>query len=32
MKKLVALATLVAVTAPLWAEVQTVTLSVPGMN
>ena len=32
MKKLVALAALVAMTSPLWAATQSVTLSVPGMN
>jgi mercuric ion binding protein len=32
MKKLVALAALAAMTSPLWAATQTVTLSVPGMN
>lgn len=32
MKKLVAAAALVAITSPLWAATQTVTLSVPGMN
>jgi mercuric ion binding protein len=32
MKKLVALAALAAMTSPLWAATQTITLSVPGMN
>jgi mercuric ion binding protein len=32
MKKLVALVVLAAVTSPLWAATQTVTLSVPDMN
>jgi mercuric ion binding protein len=32
MKKLVALAALAAMTSPLWATTQSVTLSVPGMN
>ncbi len=32
MKKIVALVTLAAMTSPLWAATQTVTLSVPGMN
>lgn len=32
MKKLVALAALAALTSPLWAATQTVTLSVPAMN
>ncbi|MFN3375006.1 MAG: mercury resistance system periplasmic binding protein MerP [Burkholderiaceae bacterium] len=32
MKKLVALAAWAALTSPLWAATQTVTLSVPGMN
>jgi len=32
MKKLVALAVLTAMTSPLWAATQTVTLSVPDMN
>ena len=32
MKKLVALSTLAALSSPLWATTQTVTLSVPGMN
>lgn len=32
MKKLVALAALAALTSPLWAATQTVTLSVPDMN
>lgn len=32
MKKLIGLWALVAVTAPVWAATQTVTLSVPGMN
>lgn len=32
MKKLVALAALAAITSPLWATTQSVTLSVPGMN
>ncbi len=32
MKKIVALVTLAAMTSPLWAAMQTVTLSVPGMN
>ena len=32
MKKLVALAALAAMTSPLWAATQSVTLSVPGMN
>jgi mercuric ion binding protein len=32
MKKLIALSTLAALSSPLWATTQTVTLSVPGMN
>lgn len=32
MKKLLAMAALTAMTSPLWAATQTVTLSVPGMN
>jgi mercuric ion binding protein len=32
MKKIVALVTLAAMTSPLWAATQTVTLSVPDMN
>jgi mercuric ion binding protein len=32
MKKLVALTALAAMTSPLWAATQSVTLSVPGMN
>jgi mercuric ion binding protein len=32
MKKLVALVALVAMTSPLWAATQSITLSVPGMN
>lgn len=32
MKKLVALAAFAAMTSPVWAATQTVTLSVPGMN
>ena len=32
MKKLVALAALAALTSPVWAATQSVTLSVPGMN
>lgn len=32
MKKLIALSLLVAMTPPVWAATQTVTLSVPGMN
>lgn len=32
MKKLIALAALAAMTSPLWAATQSVTLSVPGMN
>lgn len=32
MKKLVALAALIAMTSPVWAATQTVTLSVPGMD
>lgn len=32
MKKLVALAALAAMTSPVWAATQSVTLSVPGMN
>jgi mercuric ion binding protein len=32
MKKLIALAALAAMTSPLWAATQTVTLSVPDMN
>ena len=32
MKKIIAVVTLAAMTSPLWAAVQTVTLAVPGMN